>query len=1067
MELLQRRKPLITKQVFKGITAAFLMHSACITGAYAESRTTDSDYLNTKIESVEGVNAIQQSRTLTGTVIENSSNEPLIGATVQIKGETSGVITDIDGNFSIKCSSSDVLVISYIGFKTQEIKVGSSKQLKIKLEEDSEILDDVVITAFGTGQKKESMVGSIQTVRPAELQLPSSNLSTSFAGKLSGVVAYQRSGMPGDNSADFFIRGISTISGMTSPLIIIDGVESSSGDLNAIDPEIIEGFSILKDATATAMYGTRGANGVMIVTTKSGADLDKPIIGFRLEANVTAPTSKPKFVNGSRYMQLFNEAVTSQGTGDVLFSRDQIENTLLDRDPYIYPNVNWYDEIFDDHAFNQKANFNIRGGSKRITYFMNMSLNHETGMMKNRSKDFYSYSNNINLMKYTFQNNIDFHMSKTSTISLHLSAQIDDMKSPAGNVNNIYNSIMDTNPVDFPTFFPNAGEKWVRWGAYAGGNDQAATNPLHEATRGYSDRFASTIRANIDFKQKLDFITEGLGFNAMVSFKNWSSTTTTRSQGGNRYHLTGHTMNEDGSYEYEISPLGTPTKPTLGTERGNSGDRRIYFQTYIDYARSFGLHNIGGLAVFSLDEFALNSGDGLINSLPRRKVGYALRASYDYDHRYIAEFNAGYNGSENFASGKRYGFFPSFAVGWNPSQEDFWESIKHIIPGFKVRGSYGLVGNDQIGGERFIYLSEIDLQGSPGFTTGFGDNTHTLKGPSYIRYQNNNISWEIGQKLNVGLDMSLAGGFDINVDWFREIRKDIFQERHSIPNYLGTANTKIFGNLAKVKNWGIDASIDWGKQFNRDLSILFKGTFTFAKNKVLEYDEAPGIRPANSRIGHALNTHFGYVTDKLYIDQADIDRNPNSTLGNIAIAPGDIKYVDQPDKDGNYDGRIDSDDRVAMGRPTVPQVIYGFGPTITYKQWDFNFFFQGAARTSLMMSGFHPFGTQVNRNVLKFVSDNYWSETNQNINAEYPRLTKYNNNHNTQGSDFWLRNGSFLKLKSAEVGYRYKGMRVYVSGLNLFTISSFKHWDPEMGGGAGLKYPTQRTFNIGLQMTIN
>lgn len=1066
MELLKETKPLKTKQLLRGLAVAFVMNTLCITGIHAEIKPTNNNALTTKVEAVTVFNEIQQGNHINGNVTEKRTGEPLIGATIQVKGQDTGVITDIDGNFTIKCKPTDILVITYIGFKTQEVKVGNLKDIKIKLDEDSEVLDDVVITAFGTGQKKESMVGSVQTVRPTELQLPSSNLSTSFAGKLSGVVAYQRSGMPGDNSSDFFIRGISTISGMTSPLIIIDGVESSSGDLNAIDPEIIEGFSVLKDATATAMYGTRGANGVMIVTTKSGADLDKPIIGFRLEANITNPTSRPKFVNGPRYMELYNEAVRSQGTGDVLFTQNQIDGTRNRLDPYVYPNVDWYDEIFNNHAFNQKANFNIRGGSKRITYFMNMSLNHETGMLKNRSKDFYSYSNNINVMKYTFQNNIDFHMSKSSTISLHLSAHIDDMKSPVSGVGGIYNSIMNTNPVDFPAYFPNTGEKWVKWGAYAGGNDQGATNPLHQATNGYSESFASTIRANIDFKQKLDFITEGLGFNAMVSFKNWSRTNTNRSQGGNRYHLTGHTLNEDGTYDYEITPLGTPEKPVLSTGRGNSGDRRIYFQTYIDYNRSFGLHNVGGLAVFSLDEFALNTGDGLINSLPRRKVGYAVRASYDYDHRYLVEFNAGYNGSENFAKGKRYGFFPSVAVGWTPSQEPFWDSIREAIPNLKFRASYGLVGNDQIGGERFIYLSDIELQGI-GFTTGYGNNTHSLSGPVYKRYQNNDISWEIGQKLNVGMDISFLNGLDINIDWFREIRKDIFQQKHSIPNYLGTADTKIFGNLAKVKNWGIDASIDYGKQINKDLSILLKGTFTFAKNKVLEYDEAPGKRPANSMIGHALNTHYGFITDKLYIDQADIDRNPNSTLGNIAIAPGDIKYVDQPDRFGNYDGIIDSDDKVAMGRPTVPQIIYGFGPTITYKNWDFSFFFQGAARTSLMMSGFHPFGTQYNRNVLKFVADDYWSESNQDINAKYPRLTKYNNDHNSQSSDFWLRNASFLKLKNAEIGYRYKGMRVYVSGLNLLTISPFKHWDPEMGGGAGLKYPTQRTINIGLQMTFN
>ena len=1061
------RIPLMSKHVFKGLTLAFLMHSGLAIAADTERNAKNA--FSDQTEMVYKADAIEQSKVVKGVVYEKGTKEPLINATIQVKGKPdTGTITDLDGNFSLKCSTGDVLVITYIGYKTKEVKVTSATTLKVELEQDSEILDDIVVTAFGTGQKKESVVGSIQTVRPKELQMPTANLSTSFAGKLSGVVAYQRSGMPGENDADFFIRGISTISGMTSPLIIIDGVESSSADLNAIDPEIIDGFSILKDATATAMYGTRGANGVMIVTTKKGADLDKPIIGFRLEANVTTPTKKPKFVNGPRYMKLYNEAVTSQGTGDVLFTDEQILGTQQGINPYIFPNVDWYDEIFNDVAFNQKANFNIRGGSKRITYFMNMSLNHETGMLKNRSKDFYSYKNNIDLYKYAFQNNIDFHMSKTSTISLHLSALIDDKRAPATGIGGIYGSIMNTNPVDFPVYFPNEGEKWIKWGAYAGGNDGGATNPLHQATNGYEDSFSSTIRANIEFNQKLDFITEGLKFNTKVSFKNWSRTNTKRSQGGNRYYVTSFDKNDDGTYNYEIKPIGTPTKPVLGTERGSQGDRRLYFESSLQYQRLFGKHDVGGMLLCSLDEFALNSGGGLINSLPRRKVGYAMRATYGYDNRYMVEFNAGYNGSENFAKGKRFGFFPSIAGGWNVSQENFWDPIRPIISSFKVRGSYGLVGNDQIGGERFIYLSDITLvNGDLGFTTGYGNNKQGLNGPTYNRFENKDITWEVGYKTNIGLDLSLFNSLNIAIDVFQEKRKDIFQQKFSIPNYLGTAGTKIFGNLAEVKNYGFDSSIDYGKQFTKDLSVQLRGTFTYARNKVLKYDEAPGKRPANSIIGHSLNTHYGFVTDGLYIDQADIDNNPTSTLGNIAIAPGDIKYIDQPDKNGTYDGQIDGDDKVAMGYPTIPQIIYGFGSTINYKKWDFNFFFQGAARTSLMMSGFHPFGTQYNRNVLKFVADNYWSEDNQDVNAKYPRLTKYDNNHNTQGSDFWLRNARFLKLKNLEVGYRHKNMRVYVNGLNLLTFSPFKHWDPEMGGGAGLKYPTQMTFNLGLQVTFN
>lgn len=1030
-------------------------------------------------EKNEATAIAQQTSKVQGVVLDETG-EPAIGVNIQIKGDpTRGTITDFDGNFSIEASPKDILVVSFIGYVTQEIKVGNKKILQITMKEDAQTLGEVVITAFGAGQKKESVVGSIQTVRPNDLKVPSANLSTSFAGRMAGVVAFQRSGIPGENGADFYVRGISTISGMTSPLIIIDGVEASSSDLNALDPEVIEGFSILKDATATAMYGTRGANGVMIVTTKSGSDLEKPIIGIRVEANVNVPTKVPKFVSGDRYMQLYNEAVSNQGTGDILFSNEQIMGVRNGVNPYVFPNVDWYDEIFKDASFNQRANFNIRGGTKKITYFMNVTVNHETGMLKNRSKDFYTYSNNLDMMKYAFQNNIDFHLSKSSKIGLHLNVQLNDMTSPVTGekedspskiMDAIYSSIMNSNPVDFPAYFPNTGEKWVKWGAYSGGNDQGATNPLAQATRGYSSSFSSTVLANIDFEQKLDFITEGLRFKAMFSFKNWNKTITNRWQGVNRYSVKNYSQNPDGGYDYTAVPLSEPSKPVLSTSRLLYGDRRMYFQAYLDYNRTFAdVHSVSAMALVNTDEYVDNTSGGLVSSLPKRKVGLAFRLSYGYDNRYMVEFNAGYNGSENFAKGHRFGFFPSVALGYNISQEKFWKPLENVISNFKLRGSYGLVGNDQINDERFIYMPDVSLQGnddSPSFTTGYGNQVTTLKGPIYNRMGNNAITWEVGEKLNVGADIQLFHSLNISVDAFREIRRDIFQEMKSIPNYLGTAKTKLYGNLAKVKNWGMDLSVDYGKQITKDFSLQMKGTFTFARNKVLEYNEAPGVSPAYSIIDHSVKSFLLYQANGLYIDYADIANNPTSTLGNIAIAPGDIKYVDQPDRNGKYDGKISDADRIRMGDPEIPEIVYGFGPSMQYKNWDFSFFFQGVAKTSLVMSGFHPFGTQYNRNVMEFITKNYWSQNNQNPNAAYPRLTKYDNNNNTQGSSHWLRDASFLKLKNLEIGYSFKGARIYVSGANLLTFSKFDLWDPEMGGDKAMKYPTQRTFNIGIQMTF-
>lgn len=1010
----------------------------------------------------------QEKKTVSGIVTDANSGDILIGCSVTVKGSLQGVLTDQNGQYEISVSEGDVLEISYLGYVTQEVTVGRTNRINIALVEEAQQVEQVVVTAFGSGQRKESLTGAIQSVNPGDLKVPSSNLSNSFAGRLSGVIAYQRSGEPGSNGSNFYIRGISTLSGVTSPLIVMDGVEISSADLNAIDPEIIESFSILKDATATAMYGTRGANGVMIITTKSGADLERPVISFRVESYVNVPTKIQSFVDGATYMQMFNEAVTNQGTGAVLYSDSQIANTIAGTNPYVFPNVDWYDEIFKNATFNQKANFNIRGGTQKITYFMNISFNHETGMLKDNSNKYYSYSNNIDLQKYAFQNNIDFHMSKSSTISLHLNAQLNDYKGPYNSVSNIFGSIMNNNPVDFPISFPyNEDGEWVHWGISSGGNTQGATNPMAYATVGYQDYFESTVIANIDFDQKLDFITEGLSYKALFSFKNWSYTGRSRYQSAtNRYYMTGYTENPDGTYDYSISPMDTPTNSTLTTATSTTGDRTTYFQTYLNYDRAFGEHYLNGMVLFNMESYNTNNAGGdLITSLPQRKMGFAARLSYDYGHRYLVEINAGYNGSENFAEGHRWGFFPSLSLGWNLSQEKFWGSLRNSISNFKLRASYGLVGNDQIGSARYIYLGQVNLQGK-GYTTGFGNYKQKYSGPTYTRYQNDNITWEVGYKFNAGIDMELFNSFNLTLEGFQEKRTNIFQQRNSIPNYFGTSTTTIYGNLATVKNWGFEMSADFAKQLNKDWFVSFKGTFTFARNKVIEYDEGAGTRSSLSQIGKKLNSIMGYVADGLYIDEADIANSAQSTLSNIAIAPGDIKFLDQPDDDGNYDGIIDPNDRVVMGHPTVPEIVYGFGPSIVYKNWDFSFFFQGAANVSLMMSGFAPFGASYNRNVLSWIADDYWSPSNQNPNAAFPRLTQYNSDHNMAASSYWLRNAAFLKLKNIELGYTFKRARFYISAVNLFTISPFKLWDPEMGGGAGLSYPTQRTFNIGVQVTL-
>lgn len=1008
----------------------------------------------------------QKERLLQGLVKDEQGN-PIIGASIQLKNTGTGVITDLDGLFQIQVTDKNsVIVISYIGYVTQEISVGDRSSITVQLKEDTKSLEEVVVTAFGATQKKETMVGSIQQVRPAELKVPSSSLSTSFAGRMAGVIAIQRSGQPGADGADFWIRGKSTFGDATGVLIVLDGVEISSSDLNALDPEVIESFSILKDATATAMYGTRGANGVMIVTTKSGQDLLKPIINFRLETSMSQLTSVPEMVGGVDYMKLYNEALTTRGITTGLYDDTKIRATEQGLNPLVYPNVDWYNEMFNKNAFAQRFNFNIRGGKKAVTYFMSASVKHDAGNLKSLSKDYFSYNNNINVMRYDFVNNLSIKATNTTKISLGLNVSLRDWKGPSAGVDGIFSMSREASPVDFPIVYPARNDKeiYTLWGGMSGGiYNNGYRNPVAEYVVGYKKQFASTVNANIRLDQDLKMVTKGLKLHVLASFKNWSKTETTRKAGYNQFEIDQY---NEATGEYTLSRVGNEQKTALNTEGAATGDRRIFIQAYLDYKRKFGVHDVNAMLLYNQDQLDNNKPDNLLSSLPRRKQGIAARLSYAYDDRYLAEVNFGYNGSENFAKNNRFGFFPSIALGYNISQEKFWEPISNVISHFKLRGSYGLVGNDGIN-ERYAYLEDIVLSSDKWkYTTGVNQNVN-LQGPVWNRYYNPNLTWEVGKKLNVGFDMQLFHQVNLNFDVFKEIRSKIYMQKvNTLPDFIGTGETKIYENSGKMKNVGFDIALDYNKQITKDFFLSFKGTLTYAHNTILERDEPPfQLYPNLSSVGYSRGQHLVYVADGLFRDQADVDSHAEQTLGYIP-QPGDIKYVDQPDANGNCDGIINTNDRVYMGYPEDPEIVYGFGPSMKYKNWDFSFFFQGAARTSILMSGFHPFGKNATRGVMKFIADDYWSESNPNPNAAYPRLTRDTNANNTVNSSYWLRNGAFLKLKNAEIGYTFKMFRAYLNGSNLLTFSPFKHWDPEMGGGSGMKYPTQRVFNIGIQFTF-
>ena len=1001
------------------------------------------------------VSAVQQKgHEITGTVTDAKTSEPLIGVTVMVKGTTNGVMTDVDGQFRLNCKEGDVLQISYIGYETKEVKVGSLKMYMVEMNESAEMLEEVVVTAFGVGQKKASMVGSVSQVRSEDLRVPSASLSSSFAGRLSGVIAVQRSGEPGADGADFWIRGKSTFSGATGALIVLDGVEISAQELNALDPEAIEGFSILKDATATALYGTRGANGVMIVTTKSGKNLDKPIINFRLEGALTQLTDVPQTVDGVTYMNLYNEALTRPNASGTPYSEDKINGTLNHLNPYIYPDVNWYDEMFKRNAFSQKANFNIRGGSKKMDYFMSAGIKHSDGNLNSMSSDYFSYNNNVRVTNYDFINNLNVYATPTTKLSLGLNLSVRDWKGPNMSVNDIFAYSLIANPVDFPIMYP-AGTggivtEDIMWGAKSG-----QTN------------MQSIVTANFKIEQDLSMLLPGLKFSGLFSYKNKNITIVHRSSAYNGYELESY---DPETMDYTLRNTTQEKNTAINTTGGHGGERNMYLQAMLDYNHTFNdVHALNVMFLFNRQQYDTNIPSDLFSSLPKRKQGIAGRISYAYANRYLAEANFGYNGSENFAPDNRYGFFPSFALGYTISEEDFWEKLRPVVSMLKIRGSWGLVGNDDTSNTagRFAYLEDISLSGGPSYVTGTNQNIK-LSGPKWNRYYNSQLGWEVGEKWNVGMDLQLFNSLNLTFDVFKETRRDIFLSRSgTIPQFLGMAGAAVYGNLGKMKNEGVDLALDYNKQVNKDLFISFKGTFTYAHNTILERDEPPFREYPNlSTIGHSDGQYLLYIANGLFPDEATIKNNPKQNLG-FDPQPGDIWYKNLPNYAGEYDNVIDSNDRMYVGNPKDPEIVYGFGPSVKWKNWDFSFFFQGAAKTSILMSGFHPFGSQGINNVFQWIADSHWSEDNPDPNAEYPRLSKLDNPNTTASSTFWLRNGAFLKLKNAEIGYTYKGWRFYVSGSNLLTFSPFDYWDPEMGSGSGLKYPTQRVFNFGVQVTFN
>ncbi|MBS5020274.1 MAG: TonB-dependent receptor [Alistipes sp.] len=1003
--------------------------------------------------------------TVAGTVISSADNQPIVGANIYVEGTNVGTTTDAGGNYKLTVpASAKTVTVSFLGYDTKKISVRDIHLFKlITLADASNKLEDVVVVGFGV-QKKESLVGAVQSVKPSDLQTSSSNLSTSFSGKIAGVIAVQKSGEPGADGANFWIRGISTFGSGQSPLLILDGVEITDQMLNNIPPETIESFSVLKDATATALYGSRGANGVMIITTKNGRDSEKMTINLRAEFGASAPTRVPKVADGITYMETFNEARTTRGEKPY-YSNEKIMGTKLGLDPYVYPNVDWYDMLFKDCTFNQNFNFNMTGGAKKIDYFLNASVYNENGIM--RKPEASKFDTNINAQKYLFQANVSADATKTTRVSLKMNTQLHYRHAPIQSVSDLFAYAMTGMPCEFPATLPGEeSDTFVRFGTNNAWNSGFFTNPYAQLCRGYGDQFRGHFTSALTVNQNLDFITKGLSATGMATFYNRVYSAVYRSFTPFMYQLTDYNIDEAGNYSYTSNSTNTGTT-YLGTTRGKDGYRELAFQAKIDYARTFGKHDVGATIVYMQKERNMNISDEQeYAALPYRQQGLAGRVTYGFDKRYLFEANFGYNGSENFAAGKRFGFFPSVAVGWVISNEPFWKGIKEQVNLFKLRASYGLVGNDVISkdyADRFPYLTTVDM--GQGYDVYIGNNFERKYGPILSVYGNPNATWEESRKLDIGVEIGLFDSLNIIFDWFKEKRSGIFMQRTSLPSTFGMSGITPWANIGKVDNSGVDISVDYNKAFSKDLILSLRGTFTYAHNEIVEMDEPKYKWAYQYKAGHPINSIQCLIAEGLFRDEEEIASSPSQDIyaTTYPIRPGDVKY-----RDLNDDKIIDDNDMCWTGNPTVPEIIYGFGFSLKYKGFDCSAFFQGQGKVSILMYNYHPFATAATpgSGLMQWIADEHWSEDDPNPKALYPRLSPLWNNNNTKASTLYVRNGKMLRLKTAEIGYTYKKMRVYVSGTNLLTFAPFKYWDPEKGSGNGLGYPLQRTYNLGFQFNF-
>jgi len=1022
----------------------------------------------------------QNKRKISGRVTD-IKGEPLIGVNVTVDGDANGSITNMDGLYEIFVTKkSVVLKFTYIGFKTSEIRTNASTNIyDVTLEEQVNELEETVIVGYGT-QRKISNIGAQSSMKMEDIKTPSASLTTTLAGRLAGVVAVQRTGEPGKDAADIWIRGISTPN-TSSPLVLVDGVERSFND---IDPEDIESLTTLKDASATAVYGVRGANGVILIKTKPGK-VGKPTVSADYYESFTRFTKMVDLADGITYMNAANEAMRNDGIA-TKYTEDQIRNTIAGKDPYLYPNVDWLKEIFNDWGHNRRVNVNVRGGSEKVAYYASVSYFNETGMTVT-DKNINTYDSKMKYSRYNFTTNLNIDVTPTTKVEIGAQGYLGEGNYPAISSADLYNAAMSISPVEYPKMFFVNGEAYVP-GTSTNNN---FNNPYSQATRrGYDNLTKNQIYSNLRVTQNLDMLTKGLKLTAMYAFDVYNEIHVHQDRAESTYNFL------DTSVPYDMN--GQPIlqriyegSNVLSYKQETSGNKKTYLEASLNYDRTFNDdHRVSALFLFNQQSKLLYPKGTLEDAIPYRMMGIAGRATYSWKDRYFAEFNIGYNGAENFSPKHRFGTFPAFGVGWVVSNEKFWQPLSKAVSFLKIRYTDGKVGNSEVSDRRFMYLDQMKENGDYGYK--FGPN-----GTKWAGYETVNMAvdliWEESRKQDLGIDLKLFNDdLSIVFDLFKERRENILLKReHSMPSFLGYNTSAPYGNIGIIENKGFDGTIEYNKRINKDWVIALRGNVTFNKDKWIQGELPEQKYEWMNQYGHNINGVKGYVAEGLFT-QTEIDdmaRWESLSDANKAITPkpfasqfgtvkaGDIKY-----KDLNNDGQIDAYDQTYISRGDVPTTVYGFGFTVGWKDLSVGMMFQGVAGAERVLNGssVNPFNGGGGSGNLYSNIDDRWTEENPDQNAFYPRLSYGSETtssiNNFQKSTWWVRNMNFLRLKTLQISYNLpkpwvnkvhlKNAAVYVMGTNLFTLSRFKLWDPELNTDNGASYPNTTSYSVGINFTF-